>query len=652
MSLVAGNPVVTGTTIAVNWANPTLVDIANEITNSIARDGTSAPTANLPMGGFKWTNVGAPVANDQVLTWGQFATVKTLTVTDSTIPVNGEYLPAANTLGWATNSVQRLLISTSAFQFNVNGSIQGSDANSINFVLNNTIASGHNYAIYSSGGGPAAVGTFGIFDSTRGTTAFSVGPNGNFVIPAPVSGTGLAVNQAGANRPVSFINSGANDAFALFKNSLTATGTDFGVGSDGNTYLYVRDSTILAIGTGNATRLSISATGTVSVAAPSIVAPALGVTGASTAQVLTLISSGAGSFTLDTTCTNTDNQTRFNAPTNFSPTQQFAISFVTKAYVGIGGTTNIFIPGLAVNDFFIRTESTNILFCTNAGGSIQVKIPSTGGLGVTARASGTGLTVSGGSGGTGASIAATGAVYTIDASNTSADAQIRLNAPTGFSPVFNWDTNSVIKGYNGTAGSAGAYVTGSATGDYFIRSENFNILLSANAGTSAQFKLSSAGDITARGVAITKYKAGNTDRASNVTLANDPDLTYAVPAAGTYEIFLFAQIAGVTSGAAGMAMNLNYSGTFTATSSNSFEWSLNAVLQATVFNTIKAAVTTIGQSLGTSLSTGVPSDYIMCRGTLIATGAGTVGFSWAQQSSNVNATRVMTGSFLRVTQLS
>ena len=37
--LPAGNPVVSGTIIDTDWANPTLADIANEITNSLSRNG-------------------------------------------------------------------------------------------------------------------------------------------------------------------------------------------------------------------------------------------------------------------------------------------------------------------------------------------------------------------------------------------------------------------------------------------------------------------------------------------------------------------------------------------------------------------------------------------------------------------------------------
>jgi hypothetical protein len=52
-NLPAGNPVVNGTPISSTWANSTLTDIANEITNSLPRDGSAPPTANIPMGNFK-----------------------------------------------------------------------------------------------------------------------------------------------------------------------------------------------------------------------------------------------------------------------------------------------------------------------------------------------------------------------------------------------------------------------------------------------------------------------------------------------------------------------------------------------------------------------------------------------------------------------
>lgn len=66
-SLPASNPVVTGTTISSTWANTTLSDIATALTQSLASNGQTVPTANLPMGGFKHTNVAAATATTDYL---------------------------------------------------------------------------------------------------------------------------------------------------------------------------------------------------------------------------------------------------------------------------------------------------------------------------------------------------------------------------------------------------------------------------------------------------------------------------------------------------------------------------------------------------------------------------------------------------------
>src|SRR6187399_2507118 len=46
-TLPLGNPVVDGTVIDTNWANPTMSDIAVQLNNVITRDGLLSPT--LPM---------------------------------------------------------------------------------------------------------------------------------------------------------------------------------------------------------------------------------------------------------------------------------------------------------------------------------------------------------------------------------------------------------------------------------------------------------------------------------------------------------------------------------------------------------------------------------------------------------------------------
>lgn len=66
-SLPAGNPVVTGTTISTTWANTTLQDIANSLTDSVAADGQTPMTGDLDMNSQKIVNLAdGTLPNDAV----------------------------------------------------------------------------------------------------------------------------------------------------------------------------------------------------------------------------------------------------------------------------------------------------------------------------------------------------------------------------------------------------------------------------------------------------------------------------------------------------------------------------------------------------------------------------------------------------------
>ena len=66
-SLPAGNPVVTGTSISSTWANTTLTDIANALTQSVAADGQTPMTGNLDLNTNKIVNLADPtLAQDAV----------------------------------------------------------------------------------------------------------------------------------------------------------------------------------------------------------------------------------------------------------------------------------------------------------------------------------------------------------------------------------------------------------------------------------------------------------------------------------------------------------------------------------------------------------------------------------------------------------
>ena len=68
-NLPAGNPVVSGTTIASAWANNTMNDIASALTGSLAADGQTPATGNLNMANNRITAVSDPVGLQDAATY-------------------------------------------------------------------------------------------------------------------------------------------------------------------------------------------------------------------------------------------------------------------------------------------------------------------------------------------------------------------------------------------------------------------------------------------------------------------------------------------------------------------------------------------------------------------------------------------------------
>lgn len=112
-TLPAGNPVVDGTDITVTWGNDTMNDIATALSNSIAANGETPITANIPMSGYKLTGVGAAGAltDAETGTGVQKGTATYLTSVGGTadaITATGPYSMAAYTTG----QVLRFIVGT------------------------------------------------------------------------------------------------------------------------------------------------------------------------------------------------------------------------------------------------------------------------------------------------------------------------------------------------------------------------------------------------------------------------------------------------------------------------------------------------------------------------------------------------------------
>jgi len=91
----AGQPVVTGTTITSTAFNLLTADLATGLTTALTKDGQTTPTANIPMGTFKITGLGAGTSATDAAQYGQLqagaTTIATVTGTDT---LTGSLTPA------------------------------------------------------------------------------------------------------------------------------------------------------------------------------------------------------------------------------------------------------------------------------------------------------------------------------------------------------------------------------------------------------------------------------------------------------------------------------------------------------------------------------------------------------------------------------
>ena len=118
-----GQPVVTGTTISSTTFNNLTADLATGLTTALTKDGQSTPTANIGMGTYKITNLGAgTVASDAARldqVQGGAATFITVAGTDT---LTGTVVPALS--AYATGNQFSFLVAntnTGAVTINVDG---------------------------------------------------------------------------------------------------------------------------------------------------------------------------------------------------------------------------------------------------------------------------------------------------------------------------------------------------------------------------------------------------------------------------------------------------------------------------------------------------------------------------------------------------
>jgi hypothetical protein len=256
----AGQPVVTGTTITSTAFNLLTADLATGLSTALTKDGQSTPTANIPMGSFKITGLGAGTAATDAAQYGQLqagaTTIATVTGTDTYV---GTLSPAI--AAYATGNLFSFVApntNTGAATINLNSlgakniTKLGSTA-----LAAGDIVSGRVYQIEYDGT------RFQLLNPSASTVAsFSAGSTGFTPSSATTGAVTLAGTLAttnGGTGLTSFTANGvlyASSSSALTSGSaLTFDGTNLGVGVSSASFA-------LDVGGANGTNIALRSTGT------------------------------------------------------------------------------------------------------------------------------------------------------------------------------------------------------------------------------------------------------------------------------------------------------------------------------------------------------------------------------------------------------
>jgi len=331
-------------------------DFATALNNCILRDGTGLPTAAMDWNGQNLTNVAALTATG-IITGGRFVP------TSSSVPTNGMYLSAANTLAWSTNTTLRLSLDSSGVLTSTGNMVSPA------FVPNGSTVPANGVYL------PAA-NTVGI--ATNTTLRWSVNSTGTHTFAAPSAGATLTLTGlTGAAAFVSKIAGATNNPQFQVTHTESTGATRLNATAD--------TSGLLEVATNGTLRTTWSAAGNVSISAPSS-GTALTVNGVSGAPPLVLTPASGSQRGMTVGNGTVDSYWAFTAGNvlQIGTAGAHALSVITQnaSRIDVAAAGNVTINAPSSGTAFSVTGASGLLaanFQGAAADSVRVEITKGGG---------------------------------------------------------------------------------------------------------------------------------------------------------------------------------------------------------------------------------------------------------------------------------
>lgn len=278
----------------------------------------------------------------------------------------------------------------------------------------------------------------------------------------------------------------------------------------------------------------------------------------------------------------------------------------------------------------------------NTAGALRWYTPPTGGLVINAPGSGIALTVNG----SGQTIRVTDGTVQVDTYVGSGNGYIGTNTAhpahlmsTGIERLTAGASGGITITASGSAPTGGNKGDGTLNTAGAIYQNNVAVALAPLVSVGSALNISTI----AVGQSAYVYKTASTARTSNATAALDPVLQFTNAPAGTYlteGALTWTQADTTADFRIGWPRGVDYSGTIHVIGID------NTATKTESSIAFLSAETEIENSSG-----GASTQGATIRGTEVATAGQTLGPTWAQFTSNANATTV-TGGWLKVTRLS